>query len=85
MYGGSDLINKCRLITECAQHFQKCAVFAWKNSNVKRDYPYKRKCGKKIGNIPTPEAATYHEPTVMRLFMIGHSFGSMGGQRRRAG
>ena len=25
----------------------------------------------------TPKAVTYHEPTVMRLFMIGHSLGRM--------
>ena len=42
---------------------------------------YKRKCGKKIGNIHTPKAVTYHKQSHYCSFMIGYSLGRMGGQR----
>ena len=40
---------------------------------------YKRKCGKKLGNIHAPKAVTYHEQSHYCRFMIGHSLGRMGG------
>ena len=43
---------------------------------------YKRKCRKKIGKIHTPKAVTYHEQSHYCRFMIGHSLGRMGVQRR---
>ena len=32
----------------------------------------------KYAGFHTPKAVTYHEPTVMWLFMIGHSLGRVG-------
>ena len=37
----------------------------------------KMACKRHLVSIPMPKAVAYHEPTVMRLFMIGHSLGRM--------